>query len=779
MTILCTIDLETREVSIPSGQCIAAYDHNVDVIRFQAETIPGFSLDTSTIRIAAQGPNKARHDYAVDPSTVQIEEETGYITFDWPIPAGVTEMPIGTFKYGDKGNLIFAVCAEIIDGSTVSKAWHSDDGIITVVAHLEPESGGGEDPEEEATNAQKIAQLQTDVAVINTQVGALANGSPAPVETVAEMTDESAVYLYTGSETGYTAGNWYYYDGSDWTSGGTYGGAVTSTTFTEHGVPADDFAVGQALALKANDTDVTALDTRVTAVEGDVDSITEHGTTTTTYTNGSEIFTTQQGYIYSDGSVKSASSENHGIWYFQANADMEVYITDLLSDTAKYRMAVYEGTPLTTTGLVAFYSTSTGSPLPLSADSAITVESGQYVALTIYNQTDASKKGFSLVCITEGGEITLASDLGLTDTMTEEVEALIGTSAETAAQETVEDALSNLYANDGWYNLPASDFALNAWSSYSTTDNRTFRVRCTKDLIFDRDVFIRAKAGFAVSGFYSDGTGISATEILKLPANTAVHLYVRRHTEDTSETADISEFADAMLISTPFADMERLLPTFTDISMFERVGIGGDSYAGGGGIISGIRSLTWGKNLERQAGITVDIYAKSGQDVMGWVSDSTNGLPALLAGAECGLYWLAHGINGTSTAELLGTSADMSASPRPATFYGQYAEAIEQIKTAFPNAKIVIQTIIGSNYGLYQYHYNLVNQAIRDIAEYCQIPVIDVADDEFYLSPYYSDNIRSNHPTAMVAAGMAMANRRLLSKCILENPAYFIDYGSN
>jgi hypothetical protein len=148
----------------------------VDVIRFQAETIPGFSLNTSTIKIAAQGPNKARHDYSVDPSTVSIEEETGYITFDWPIPAGVTEMPIGTFKYGDKGNLIFAVCAEIIDGSTVSKAWHSDDGIITVVAHLEPEAGGGEDPEEEATNRQMIGQLQTTISGLDARVTALEQG---------------------------------------------------------------------------------------------------------------------------------------------------------------------------------------------------------------------------------------------------------------------------------------------------------------------------------------------------------------------------------------------------------------------------------------------------------------------------------------------------------------------------------------------------------------------------------------------------------------------------
>jgi len=54
----------------------------------------------------------------------------------------------------------------------------------------------------------------------------LASGSPATASTVAEMTDTSAVYLYTGSETGYTAGDWYYYRGGVWIRGGTYGAAA-------------------------------------------------------------------------------------------------------------------------------------------------------------------------------------------------------------------------------------------------------------------------------------------------------------------------------------------------------------------------------------------------------------------------------------------------------------------------------------------------------------------------------------------------------------------------
>ena len=295
MTILCTIDLLTREVFLPADQRIAAYDHNVDVIHFQAEPVEDFSFDLSSIRIAAKGPNKARHDYPVDPSTVSIEEETGYITFDWPIPQGVTEMPEDMFGYGSTGQLIFAVCAEIISGSTLSKAWHSDDGIITVVAHLEPESEGGEDPSEEATNAQKIGQLQTATAILQREISGIASGTPPTADSTFEMDpDESTVYINT------TDGNWYYWDGSAWQIGGVYGSAVTDTTLsisgapadakavgdalsnitievddtlTEHGKAADAKAVGDALAEKADTADVESLDDRVTALESGGDDV--------------------------------------------------------------------------------------------------------------------------------------------------------------------------------------------------------------------------------------------------------------------------------------------------------------------------------------------------------------------------------------------------------------------------------------------------------------------------------------------------------------------------
>ena len=77
-----------------------------------------------------------------------------------------------------------------------------------------------------------------------------AYGSPLTASTAAAMTDKTRVYVYTGSETGYTSGNWYYWNGSAWTSGGIYNseGVETDDTLTVAGMPADAKATGDAIA---------------------------------------------------------------------------------------------------------------------------------------------------------------------------------------------------------------------------------------------------------------------------------------------------------------------------------------------------------------------------------------------------------------------------------------------------------------------------------------------------------------------------------------------------
>ena len=84
-------------------------------------------------------------------------------------------------------------------------------------------------------------------------------GAPYIATTVAGMTDKTRVYVYQGSEPGYTSGNWYYWNGSAWTSGGIYNSAAVNTdkTLTQSDKPADSAVVGKEIgSLKESIKDI-------------------------------------------------------------------------------------------------------------------------------------------------------------------------------------------------------------------------------------------------------------------------------------------------------------------------------------------------------------------------------------------------------------------------------------------------------------------------------------------------------------------------------------------
>ena len=87
-----------------------------------------------------------------------------------------------------------------------------------------------------------------------------AYGSPLTANTAAGMTDQARVYVYTGSETGYTAGHWYYYDGSAWTDGGVYNAVAVQTDTTLS-------LAGSAADAKATGDEISALNTQLSLLE--------------------------------------------------------------------------------------------------------------------------------------------------------------------------------------------------------------------------------------------------------------------------------------------------------------------------------------------------------------------------------------------------------------------------------------------------------------------------------------------------------------------------------
>lgn len=107
---------------------------------------------------------------------------------------------------------------------------------------------------------------ETDISMIEEAIEAASSikpyGSPLVASTVAGMTDHEKVYVYVGSETGYTSGNWYYWDGTAWASGGVYNSVAvqTDTTLTLSGVAADAKKTGDEISdLKSQITQLEAI----------------------------------------------------------------------------------------------------------------------------------------------------------------------------------------------------------------------------------------------------------------------------------------------------------------------------------------------------------------------------------------------------------------------------------------------------------------------------------------------------------------------------------------
>lgn len=85
-----------------------------------------------------------------------------------------------------------------------------------------------ESANEAAESAHDAAASETAAAQSATEAASFL-GSPLVAATAAAMTNENKVYVYTGEETGYTAGHWYYFNGSAWTDGGVYNAVAVNT----------------------------------------------------------------------------------------------------------------------------------------------------------------------------------------------------------------------------------------------------------------------------------------------------------------------------------------------------------------------------------------------------------------------------------------------------------------------------------------------------------------------------------------------------------------------
>lgn len=104
------------------------------------------------------------------------------------------------------------------------------------------------------TDGGVIDQHETRLSAAEGDLTALkrAYAGPLTASTAAAMTDKSKVYVYTGSEDGYTKGDWYYHNGTAWISGGVYNAVAVETdkTLSASDSPADAKVIGDVLREK-------------------------------------------------------------------------------------------------------------------------------------------------------------------------------------------------------------------------------------------------------------------------------------------------------------------------------------------------------------------------------------------------------------------------------------------------------------------------------------------------------------------------------------------------
>lgn len=216
---------------------------------------------------------------------------------------------------------------------------------------------------------------------------------------------------------------------------------------------------------------------------------------------------------------------------------------------------------------------------------------------------------------------------------------------------------------------------------------------------------------------------------------------------------------------------------YATLSLFDRVGVIGDSYASGclyksdGTSLGDHYKISWPQQLARRNGFTAVNYSQGGVNTREWLwSTTVHGLKLLNSDTACDLYILALGINdyyglGES---YLGAKSDIGTDNN--TFYGNYAKIIKAVKEKAPNAKIVIATIANDN------NLDIVtkfNTAIKDLASSFSIPCADIDNDPYFKSGVFKQ-MYGGHPTPAGYSSMATAYERVIMKCVYENVDYFL-----
>ena len=118
---------------------------------------------------------------------------------------------------------------------------------VEALQRLYVKMGGNLEDVSDKTTISEMIDAITTIGIVDKVAR---SGNYITATTAAEMDNEDAIYVYTGSETGYNQGHLYYWDGAAFVDGGEYNGARAEIdpTLSHTGKAADAKKTGDAIA---------------------------------------------------------------------------------------------------------------------------------------------------------------------------------------------------------------------------------------------------------------------------------------------------------------------------------------------------------------------------------------------------------------------------------------------------------------------------------------------------------------------------------------------------
>jgi hypothetical protein len=273
-TMIFEMDGGTKQLQKILGQTLIAGEKNSQYIRFQTPRYwDGIDVSEKNISIVY---GLAGTYYGETPA-ISAERTDDALRFGWVVPEEACCI---------SGTLLFELI--IKDSTYVLKSQITEVSVLKSINldDVVPE------PTKEAWYREFQARVDQALTDAETTLGEAQDiveearayvGAPLVARTAEDFEDTDRIYVYTGSEAGYTSGHWYYWNGSaaEWTDGGVYNAVAvdTDTTLSIAGKAADAKEVGDQLTSVKED--LSALEDRV--------EVLEHGGGGETWTNADEV----------------------------------------------------------------------------------------------------------------------------------------------------------------------------------------------------------------------------------------------------------------------------------------------------------------------------------------------------------------------------------------------------------------------------------------------------------------------------------------------------------